>query len=301
MIGSPPGAPAPGARRRPGPVHSRGTIPTITPSRDRPVVRGRRLVRLDCRKIPRRASSRGASRRCTGRSLRLRRCGPGHRESSACVQRSGLQLPGASGPRSRSASTTQPGPPPPSPAAPDRPRPSVTAGEPGDAARPHLRSQPGSRVSSLSSGGVPRRSLTGSAPGDEQSSARTIPPSTQSRSPTRHWKTTPLATSAHSTDQTPANRESCFDAMTPPSPLANFELPKPARGIVKPERFGINVGNSTDIARAVRCNDETPPMEITRLVLALNALPGGSAEFPLAFPHVHLARRPPRLPEGGTR
>src|SRR5699024_1120820 len=58
---------------------------------------------------------------------------------------------------------------------------------------------------------------------------------------------------------------------------------------------------STDIVKAVRCNDETPPMEITKLVLALNALPGGSAGFPLALPHAHLARRPPWLPEGGTR
>ncbi len=186
MIGSP--SQCPGTRRSAASwLRSlRGTIPTIAPPRDRPVVRGRRLVRLDCRKIPRRASSGGASRRCTGRSPQRTLCGPGHRESSACVQRSGLQLPGASGPRSPSASTTQPGPPPPSPAAPDRPRPSVAAGEPGDAVRQRPRSRPGSRVSSLSSGGVPWRSLTGSAPGDEQSSARTIPPSTPSRSPTCH-------------------------------------------------------------------------------------------------------------------
>lgn len=51
--------PVPGTRRwaASSPRSAIGTIPTIGPPRVRPVVRGRRLVRLDCRKMPLRASS----------------------------------------------------------------------------------------------------------------------------------------------------------------------------------------------------------------------------------------------------
>src|SRR5699024_7469527 len=142
--------------------------------------------------------------------------GPARRVSSPYGQQSGLRLPDASDPRSRSASTTRPDPPPPSPSAPDLWRPSAAADAPGDAARPRPRLRPDNRGSSSCSAGSPARPPTDIGPGDERFSARPTLPSTRWKSPTAHQTTTPPAPSAPSPVDTPADRECCYDAMTPP-------------------------------------------------------------------------------------